>query len=59
MKSNIYFKDGFWCVDFLDENDELLPTVGMFTCLEDAQQAATVWARGDKDNVAIVGQGSW
>lgn len=56
MRANIYYKNEFWCVDFLDDNDELLPSVGLFTTLEDAQQAATVWTKGDKNNVAIVGK---
>lgn len=59
MRSNIYFKDEFWCVDFIDDNDELLPSVGMFTTLEDARQAALVWVKGEPEDVAIVGQSTW
>lgn len=59
MKATIYFKEGFWCVDYIDTNYEVLPTVGMFKELEDANQSALVWVKGIKDNVALVGQGSW
>lgn len=59
MKATIYFKEGFWCVDYIDDNAELLPSVGMFTELEDANQSALIWVKGDKNNVALVGQGSW
>lgn len=58
-QSKIYFKEDMWCVDFIDENYESLPTVGMFKFLEDAQQAALEWANGVKENVAIVGKSSW
>lgn len=59
MRANIYFKDEFWCVDFIDDNDELLPAVGLFRSLEDANSAAREWTKGDYNNVAIVGKGSW
>ncbi len=59
MRAEIYTKDGFWCVDYIDNNYELAPTVGMFKTLEEANQSALIWAEGDKNNVAIVGKGSW
>lgn len=58
-RANIYFKDNFWCVDFIDNNYEALPTVGMFKELQDARQAALVWTEGVVENVAIVGKSSW
>jgi hypothetical protein len=59
MRADIYFKEGFWCVDFIDNNYERLPTVGIFKELEDANQSALIWVEGEKNNVAIVGQSSW
>jgi hypothetical protein len=56
MRADIYFKEGFWCVDFIDDNDEMLPSVGMFTSLEDANAAARIWTKGDYENVGIVGK---
>ena len=58
-RANIYHKEGFWCVDYIDENYEMLPTVGMFKELQDARQAALEWCEGVVENVAIVGKGSW
>lgn len=59
MKALIYRKDDFWCVDYIDNNYDLMPSVGMFKTLEEANQSAIVWAQGETKNVAIVGQGSW
>lgn len=59
MRANIYSKDEFWCVDFIDNNYELVPSVGMFKHLEDARQAALEWCEGVTENVAIVGKSSW
>lgn len=59
MRATIYFKEGFWCVDYIDDNYDLLPTVGMFKELEDANQSALIWVKGNKQHVALVGQGSW
>lgn len=57
--AKIYFKENFWCVDYIDNNYETLPTVGMFKELQDARQAALVWCEGAVENVAIVGESSW
>jgi hypothetical protein len=59
MRAQIYSKDEFWCVDYIDTNYELLPTVGMFKTLEDARQSALIWCNGVNENVAIVGKSSW
>lgn len=59
MRAEIYRKDEFWCVDYIDNNYEPLPTVGMFIELETARQSALEWCKGMVENVAIVGQGSW
>ena len=59
MKANIYHREGFWCVDYIDNNYDLLPTVGMFKELEDARQAALVWCEGVVEHVALVGKSSW
>lgn len=58
-RANIYHKEGYWCVDFIDNNYERLPSVGMFKELEDARQAALVWCEGRSEHVAIVGKSSW
>lgn len=58
-RANIYSKEGIWCVDYIDENTELLPTVGMFKYLEDARQSALEWCEGVVENVALVGKSSW
>jgi len=58
-RAHIYNKEGMWCVDYIDSNYEMLPTVGMFTELELARQAALEWCEGVAENVAIVGKGSW
>ena len=58
-RANIYHKEGYWCVDYIDENYEMLPSVGMFKELEDARQAALVWCEGRTEHVAIMGKSSW
>jgi uncharacterized protein YpiB (UPF0302 family) len=58
-RANIYSKENFWCVDYIDSNYEMLPAVGMFTELEAARQSALEWCEGVLENVAIVGKGSW
>lgn len=57
MKSRIYFNNNihFWCVDYIDANGELVPSVGLYQTLEEANQSAIIWAKGDKHNVEIVG----
>jgi hypothetical protein len=59
MRAEIYNKEGLWCVDYIDTNYDMLPTVGMFKELQDARQAALEWCNGVSENVAIVGKGSW
>jgi hypothetical protein len=54
-KSKIYYKEGFWLVDFIDDIQPE-PATGIFTYLEDANRAAIEWALGDVKNVEIVGQ---
>lgn len=57
--AKIYPKEEFWCVDYIDDNQEMLPSVGMFKHLEDARQSALVWVGGEVKNVAIVGKSTW
>lgn len=57
--AKIYYKEGFWCIDYIDDNYERLPSVGMFKELQDARQAALVWCEGRSENVALVGKSSW
>jgi len=57
--AKIYFKEGYWCVDYIDDNYESSPSVGMFESLEDARQSALVWCEGRTEYVALVGKGSW
>jgi hypothetical protein len=59
QRAEIYPKEEYWCVDYIDSNYEKLPTVGMFKELQDARQAALVWVEGVVENVALVGKGSW
>lgn len=55
--SKVYFKDGFWMVDFFDSNYELLPAVGIFVKEEDARQAAKTW--NEETSVETLGQSNW
>lgn len=57
--AKIYPKENLWCVDYIDENYELSPSVGIFPTLEEARQSALIWVKGNSQNVAIVGKGSW
>lgn len=57
--AKIYFKDEHWCVDYIDSNYELSPSVGIFSTLEQARQSALVWVEGVTSNVAIVGESTW
>jgi hypothetical protein len=59
MKARIYPKEEFWCIDYIDTNYDLLPTVGMFKYLEDARQAALEWCEGKVEHVEIVGKSTW
>ena len=43
MNAIVYNKDGFWFVDYIDSNYELLPAVGIFKYEEDARAAAKTW----------------
>jgi len=59
MLAKIYPKEEFWCVDYIDDNYEYPPTVGMFRSLEDAKQSALIWCYGVSKDVEIVGKSSW
>lgn len=39
----IYKKEEFWFVDYIDDNYELLPAVGVFKTKEEAEQSAELW----------------
>lgn len=41
--ARVYQNEEFWFVDFIDDNYELLPTVGIFKTEEDAKEAAKKW----------------
>ena len=53
----VYNKEEFWFVDFIDDNYELLPAVGVFKTQEEAEQAAKEWK--DQNNLASLGKSSW
>lgn len=53
----VYNKEGFWFVDFIDSNYELLPAVGIFKTKEEAEQAAEKWK--SQNDLASMGKGSW
>lgn len=57
--SKVYAKDDKWFVDYLDDNLELLPTVGIFATLDQAKESARIWAEGVDKNVEIMGESSW
>jgi Uri superfamily endonuclease len=57
--AKIYFQNDHWYVDYIDDNYERLPAVGMFVHLEDARQAALEWCEGRTEHVALVGKGTW
>lgn len=59
ITSKVYPKDGKWFVDYLDDNAELLPTVGIFATIEQAKESARIWAEGVDKNVEIMGESSW
>lgn len=41
--SRVYEKDGFWMVDYIDSNYQLVPAVGIFRNEEDAKESAKLW----------------
>jgi hypothetical protein len=55
--SKVYFKDGYWMVDYIDSNYELLPAVGIFVKEEDAIESAKAW--NDTETLEAVGKSSW
>ena len=57
MNAIVYNKDGFWFVDYIDSNYELLPAVGIFKNKEDAEAAAQAWK--NQAAVAGLGESSW
>lgn len=59
QRAEIYAKEEFWCVDYIDSNYEKIPSVGLFRELQQARQAALEWVEGVAGNVAIVGKSTW
>jgi Uri superfamily endonuclease len=57
MNAIVYNKDGFWFVDYIDNNYELLPAVGIFKNKEDAEAAAQTWK--NQESVASLGESTW
>ena len=55
--SKVYFKDGYWMVDYIDSNYQLLPAVGIFAKEEDAIESAKAW--NDEETLEAVGKSSW
>ena len=55
--ARVYPKDEFWFVDYIDNNYELLPAVGIFKTKEEAERAAKDWST--KKDVESLGEGSW
>lgn len=55
--SKVYFKDGYWMVDYIDSNYQLLPAVGIFTKEEDAIESAKAW--NEEETLEAVGKSSW
>jgi Uri superfamily endonuclease len=55
--ARVYPKDEFWFVDYIDNNYELLPAVGIFKTKEEAERAAKAWSTSP--NVEGVGEGTW
>jgi Uri superfamily endonuclease len=41
--ARVYQQKEFWFVDFIDNNYELLPAVGIFKTQEEANSAAEKW----------------
>jgi Uri superfamily endonuclease len=41
--ARVYQQKEFWFVDFIDNNYELLPAVGIFKTQEEANNAAEKW----------------
>lgn len=59
MKANIYPKEEFWCVDYIDINYDMLPTVGIFRELQDARQSALVWCNGIVEHITMLSTSTW
>lgn len=57
VNATVYNKEGYWFVDFVDDNYELLPAVGIFKTKEEAEQAATKWK--SQNGLAFMGESSW
>ena len=57
QSAKVYNKEEFWFVDYIDNNYELLPAVGIFKTKEEAARAAK--ACTDAKNVESLGQGAW
>ena len=55
--SKVYFKDGYWMVDYIDSNYQLLPAVGIFAKEEDAIESAKVW--NEEKTLETMGKSSW
>lgn len=55
--SKVYFKDGYWMVDYIDSNYELSPAVGIFAKEKDARESAKIW--NEEKTVETMGQGDW
>lgn len=46
--ARVYPHEELWFVDFVDNNYELLPAVGVFTTKELAEEAAANWIKLDR-----------
>ena len=55
--ARVYPKDEFWFVDYIDNNYELLPAVGIFKTKEEAEAAAKAWST--PPYVESMGEGAW
>ena len=55
--ARVYPKDEFWFVDYIDNNYELLPAVGIFKTKEEAERAAKDWS--NPPDVESLGKGAW
>lgn len=59
QRAEIYAKEEFWCVDYIDNNYDKLPTVGMFKELQDARQAALEWCNGIVEHITVLSKSPW
>lgn len=55
--ARVYQNEEFWFVDFIDDNYELLPTVGIFKNEHDAKEAARKWT--DEKVMETLGESYW